>query len=333
MMVDRDVEVCSMEFSSHALVQGRTWGIDVDVAVLTNLTHEHLDFHKTMEDYQHAKELLFSQLGNSWKNGKGKIAILNKDDATYQPYSQATAAEVISYSIEDETADFFAKDIHFEKDGTTFTLVVMGNSYPVQTKLMGAFNVSNALAALAAVFSIGFPLEEAVELLSEAQGARGRLQALTDTGDIQVYVDFAHTPDGLEKALQALKPITNGRLVNVMGVMGNRDQQKRPKMGRIAAENADHVIFTMENPETEPQSEITDMLLKGVETENYTVIEDRSEAIFHAIVHAQPGDTVAITGRGHETTYRVGTTIYHLVDEEVAREAIEERKRLQQDTI
>lgn len=324
-MVEKGVEICSIEVSSHSLVQGRTWGIDMDVAVITNLTHEHLDYHKTMEEYAHAKELLFTQLGNGWKEGRGKAAILNKDDRTFQQYSQATPAEVISYSIKDETADFFAKNIRFDQNGTSFDLVMADQTYPVRMQLIGEYNVSNALAALAAVYAIGLPLEEAAQAIGELEMVEGRLQPLEDTDGYQVYIDYAHSPDGLEKVLDALQPITKGRVINVMGCQGSRDREKRPIMGRIATEHADYVVFTTDSPEMEAQEEIIKMVLSDVTKDNYTYVEDRREAISYAVHMAEPGDSVVITGRGHETFYNVGKTPVLFLDSEVAQEAIDQR--------
>lgn len=326
-MVEVGVEVCSMEVSSHSLVQGRTWGIDIDVAVLTNLTHEHLDYHKTMENYAHAKELLFSQMGNSWKNGRSKVAVLNKDDATFQQYSQATPAEVISYSLKDEAADFYARNIQYGLEGTDFELVVFGQTYPVHTQLIGTYNVSNALAAIAAVYAIGVPVADAVRAVSRLRGVEGRLQPLPHTKGYGVFIDYAHSPDGLEKVLDALRPITKGRLINVMGCQGSRDQEKRPVMGRIATEHADHVVFTTDSPEMEEQADIIRMVLSGVQKDNYTYVEDRREAIFHAVNIAQPGDNIVITGRGHEKTYNVKRNAIEFLDGAVAQEAIDARNQ------
>lgn len=328
-MVDAGAEVCSMEVSSHSLVQGRTWGVDMDVAVLTNLTHEHLDYHKTMEGYAHAKELLFSQMGNAWKGGRSKVAVLNMDDATFEQYSRATPAEVISYSVEEESADFFARNIRFGLDGTDFELVVLGESYPVHTQLIGTYNVSNALAALAAVYAIGVPITDAVAAIASLHGVEGRLQPLQGTDGYGVFVDYAHSPDGLEKVLNALRPITKGRLINVMGCQGSRDQEKRPMMGRIATDNADLVVFTTDSPEMEEQEDIIRMVLSGVEKDNYEYVEDRREAIFHAVENAQPGDNIVITGRGHENTYNVKKRVVEFLDGAVAQEAIDARNQQQ----
>lgn len=331
-MVEKGVEVCSMEVSSHSLVQGRTWGIDMDVAVITNLTHEHLDFHKTMEEYSLAKELLFTQLGNNWKNGKGKIAVLNKDDQTFERYSCVTPAEVISYSIKDASADFFADQITFNQNGTHFNLAVAEKNYPVEIKLIGEYNVSNALAALAAAYASGISLEDASKEIGELQLVEGRLEPVSNTDGYSVYIDYAHSPDGLEKVLDALQPITSGRVINVMGCQGSRDKEKRPVMGRIASDHADYVVYTTDSPEMEPQEEIIKMVLSDVRKDNYTYIEDRREAIFHAVQIAEPGDSVVITGRGHETFYNVGKKPVMFLDREVAEEAVEYRNTLKQKT-
>ncbi len=326
-MVDKDVSVSTLEVSSHSLVQGRTWGIDIDVAVLTNVTHEHLDYHGTMESYRRAKKLLFTQLGNNWKGHVGKIAVLNKDDETFEAYKQATPAEVISYSIVDRTADFYATNMTYGPDKTTFDLIVEGKTYPVETPMIGDYNVSNTLAALAAVYALSLPLLESTLLMKDVTLVEGRLQLLDRTDGYQVYIDYAHSPDAIEKVLKALKPITKGRLFNIIGCQGSRDMEKRPVMGKVATENADHVVFTTDSPELEDQADIIKMILAGVTKDNYTYIEDRKEAIFDTIGNAQPGDVIVITGRGHEDTYRAGGKTIYFLDSTVAQEAIDYRNK------
>lgn len=324
-MVDKGVTVCSLEVSSHSLVQGRTWGIDMDVAVLTNVTHEHLDYHKTMAGYRHAKELLFTQLGNNRKGENGKVAVINKDDEAFEAYNQATPAEVISYSTKDETADFFATNIKYDTDKTTFDLIVAGETYPVETQMIGEYNVSNTLAALGAVYALSLPLSEVTPLLKEVTLVEGRLELLNRTHDYQVYIDYAHSPDAIEKVLTTLKPITKGRLINIIGCQGSRDMEKRPVMGKMATEHADYVVFTTDSPELEDQASIIEMILAGVEKDNYTYIEDRKQAMYETIGNAQPGDTIVITGRGHEETYRAGGETIYFLDAAVAQEAIDYR--------
>lgn len=325
-MVDKGVIVGALEVSSHALAQGRVWGIDFDVAVLTNITHEHLDFHHTMAEYAHTKEYLFSQLGTGWKQNRTKYAVLNKDDPSFSEFKMATSAQVISYSLQDPTADFYAAKIHKSSDGMAFDLVVNGDTYPVELGLIGEYNVANALAAFAACFALGFPLEKVSRSLKSLKGIDGRLEKIGNTSDYQVIVDYAHTPDGLEKVLHTIREVTPGRIILVMGCRGERDTAKRPIMGKIATEQSDQVFFTTDSPGKEPQSQIIGMLLSQVEKDNYEYIERRTDAIHHAVETAQTGDTVLITGRGHETTFQLGNQELHLVDSEVARAAVAKRQ-------
>lgn len=327
-MVEEDVSICSLEVSSHALVQGRTWGIEFDVAVLSNLTHEHLDYHLTMRQYAHAKELLFSQLGSGKKAGRSPVAIINKDDGVFAQFSQSTPAEVISYSTKDKSATFYAANISYSRQGTTFELKTMNQSYKVSIPAFGEYNVQNALAALAATCSIGIPLKLSIQALGEMAGVPGRLQQMTNTQGYEVIVDYAHTPDGLDKVLSSLRPLAENRIISVFGCRGGRDKGKRPVMGQIAATKADFVVFTTDDPGFEDQDRIIEMVLDGVTTENYTYIPDRREAIRYAVEIAQPGDIVIITGRGHETTFHIKGEEFKLVDYEVAQEAVDYRQKL-----
>lgn len=326
-MVDSGVSVGTLEVSSHALDQGRVWGIDFDVAVLTNITHEHLDYHHTMEAYSRTKELLFSQLGTGWKNTQMKYAVLNKDDPAYQAFRTATSAQVLSYSLLDSSADLFAQNIRITAEGTRFEVVANGGIYPVSLSMIGEYNVANALAAIAAAWALGYSLEGSCEALSELSSIDGRLERMEGTGDYQVIVDYAHTPDGLEKVLHAIRQVTPGRIILVMGCRGERDTEKRPEMGKIATEQSEWTVFTTDSPGREAQPDILRMLLSQVKKQNYEYIEQRADAIRHAVWLAEPGDTVLITGRGHEATFRIGDQDFPLVDGDVARLAITDREK------
>lgn len=325
LMVEKETEYFTLELSSIALEMGRAWGLDLDVAIMTNLTHEHMEFHHTMEAYAEAKKLLFSQLGNGRKNGRTKAAVLNADDETIHSYRIATAAEVISYSVKDETADFFATDITYSRTQTRFDLVVNGERYPVVTNLVGLFNVSNTLAALAAVYAVGIPLEDATKAVASLAGVTGRLEIVPGASDIGVYVDFAHSPDAMEKVLSVVREFTQGRVISVFGGAGEREHEKRPIMARIGTELSDYVVLTTDDTGKEPQEQIIAMMLAGIEKDNYEYIENRKEAIQHAIAIAEPGDTVILLGRGHEADYNDRGRMIRLLDSEVAAEAIELR--------
>lgn len=324
-MVDMETEYFTLELSSIALEMGRAWGLDVDVAIMTNLTHEHMEFHHTMEAYAESKKLIFSQLGNGRKNGRTKTAVLNADDETIHSYRIATAAEVISYSVEDETADFFAANISYSQTQTHFDLIVNGESYPVVTNLVGLYNVSNTLAALAAVYATGIALEDATKAVANLEGVAGRLEIVPGAQDIGVYVDFAHSPDAMEKVLSVVREFTKGRLISVFGGAGEREHEKRPIMARIGTELSDHVVLTTDDTGKEPQEQIIEMMIAGIEKDNYEYIENREEAILHAIAMAEPEDTVIILGRGHESDYNDKGTMRYLLDSEVAARAIAAR--------
>ena len=266
-------------------------------------------------------------MGSQRKAGLAPVAIINKDDAIFEQFGQATPAEVISYSTTDASASFFASDITYSKEGTQFTLHLMGDLYPVQINSFGEYNVQNALAAIAATWSLGISLEVAIEALTEMQRVKGRLHPMANTEGYEVFVDYAHTPDGLENVLHALRPLAKGRIISVFGCRGGRDKAKRPIMGKIATESADFVVFTTDDPGNEDQEKIIEMVLSGTEKENYTYIEKRKTAIEYAVEMAEPGDIMVITGRGHEETYHIKGQEFHLIDYEIAQEAVNKKQR------
>lgn len=305
-------DTCIMEVSSHALQLGRVWGMDYQVAVFTNLSHEHLDLHKTMANYAHAKSLLFSQMGqNHGHTKRPKVGILNADDAYYEEFRYATGVEILSYGIEKD-ADFRASNIHMEQGKTTFQLTVRRQkTYEVVVPLIGVFNVYNVLAAVAVAFVQGIPLEVAIDKMRYFTGVPGRMQSVNKGQDFQVVVDFAHTPDGLEKVLTSLQAVSHQRIITVMGHSGgNRDSSMRPELGKIATDLSDVVIFTADNPRNEPLSQIYEGLLQEVTTQNYTCIDDRPSAILHAIQEAKTGDIVLLAGKGVEPYQIIGDVEY-----------------------
>ena len=307
-------ETCLMEVSSHALQLGRIWGLDYDYVVFTNLTHEHLDLHKTMEQYAHAKSLLFSQLGNYvGENRKPKVAILNADDAQFEMFEYSTPVQVISYGINEE-ADFKAENIRTENGHTIFELVIQNDvRYLVDMPLLGIFNVYNMLSAIAVAYVYGVPMEEILEKVKAFQGVAGRMQSIDKGQDFQVIVDFAHTPDGLENVLDSLAQIPHGKIITVVGHSGgNRDSSMRPELGRIALTKSDHVVFTADNPRTEPLENIYQGLLSAVnkETVSYECIDKREEAIEKALQLANKNDIVLLAGKGVEAYQIIGEVEY-----------------------
>jgi len=320
----RGVTDCVMEVSSHSLVEGRVHGCDYDIAVFTNLTQDHLDYHKTMAEYRRAKSLLFSQLGNSCPQDKPKYAILNADDAASKEFEQVTAVPVITYGI-DRDADFMAENIDMHARGTTFTLVTPFEKREVRLQLAGKFSVYNMLAAIATGVVSGVPLDSIIKTAEAMEGVRGRFELVNGGQDFSVIVDYAHTPDSLENVLKTVRQFAKKKIFVVVGCGGDRDKTKRPVMAQIACKYADYPIFTSDNPRSEDPLAILREMEKGVEGERYACIPDRREAIKTAIFRAKAGDVVLIAGKGHETYQIIGNEVHHFDDREVALEMIKER--------
>ncbi|PFW92511.1 UDP-N-acetylmuramoyl-L-alanyl-D-glutamate--2,6-diaminopimelate ligase [Bacillus pseudomycoides] len=323
-MVEQNVNSAVMEVSSHALSLGRVHGCDYDVAVFTNLTQDHLDYHKTMEEYKHAKGLLFAQLGNSYHHNRGKYAVLNSDDPVTEEYMRSTAATVITYGI-DTHSDIMAKDIVMTSGGTTFTLVTPSESVNITMKLIGKFNVYNVLAAIAATLVSGVTLQTIIHVVTNLTGVPGRFEVVDGGQDYTVIVDYAHTPDSLENVLTTAKQFAKGNVYCIVGCGGDRDRTKRPIMAGVATEYATHAILTSDNPRSEDPQAILDDMLAGAKGNNYEVIVDRKEAIFHGVSEAKAEDIIIIAGKGHETYQIIGKEVHHFDDREIAKEAITER--------
>jgi UDP-N-acetylmuramoyl-L-alanyl-D-glutamate--2,6-diaminopimelate ligase len=287
-MLDAGDRACAMEVSSHALELRRTAGIDWACRVFTNLTQDHLDFHRTMEDYFLAKRRLFVE-------GEAP-SVVNVDD----PYGRRLAEQVraITYSVGGE-ADYGATDVQFDASGARFRLRSPAGEADVRIALPGLFNVSNALAALATVVQLGVPLADAVPALAEAERVPGRLEPVEEGQGFAVLVDYAHTPDSLENVLRAARELTAGRLHVVFGAGGDRDRDKRPLMGAAAVQNADRVIVTSDNPRSEDPAAIIEQILAGSGDDVEHEV-DRRKAIGLAIDTAADGDVVVIAGKGHE---------------------------------
>jgi len=290
-MADAGDEACVMEVSSHAMVMHRADAIDFDVAVFTNLTQDHLDFHSDMEDYFQAKRLLFAA-------GPG-AAVVNVDDEYGRRL--ATEFDCLTYSAAGAAADFAAVDVGFDAAGASFTVQSEHGDLPVRTGLPGSFNVANALAALAGAIALGVDPVEAVGGLSGAGRVPGRFEPIDEGQDFAVLVDYAHTPDSVENVLRAARGLTTGRVISIVGAGGDRDRAKRPLMGKAGAELSDLTVITSDNPRSEEPAAIIEDVLAGIEDRGSVVVEeDRDAAIGLAIEEARPGDTVVIAGKGHE---------------------------------
>lgn len=327
-MTQSGVDYCVMEVSSHALEQGRVKGTRFRTAVFTNLTQDHLDYHHTMEEYRAAKGLFFSRLGNTYEEDPGlrSYAVLNADDPASAYFAKQTAAEVITYGVENP-ADIRATDISITARGTSFHVDTFQGSTDIALRMVGKFNVYNALAAIAAALLEGVPLNRIKESLEALKGVDGRVEAVDEGQPFAVIVDYAHTPDGLENVLRTVSEFAVGRVICVFGCGGDRDRMKRPIMGRIAARYAQHVIVTSDNPRTEDPVAILSDIATGLEEdkvpkERYELIADRREAIQKAIEMASSEDVVLIAGKGHETYQLIGTAVYDFDDRIVAKEAI-----------
>jgi UDP-N-acetylmuramoyl-L-alanyl-D-glutamate--2,6-diaminopimelate ligase len=313
----------AMEVSSHALAQQRTRGIEWDVAVFTNLTQDHLDFHGTMENYFASKSKLFTQLSDQEKKRK-PVAIINIDDR----YGDQLLAKidkkisVVTFGM-GVHADFRASNYRMEFGGTSYQLDARGKSYLVRVPLIGRFNVANSLAALAAANALGISLREAVLSLGKSPQVPGRLEMVPAKRQFQVFVDYAHTPDALLNVLKTLRELNPRRLIVVFGCGGDRDKQKRPLMGEVVDRNADHAIITSDNPRKENPDAIIADVEKGFRSDHFEKIVDRAQAIARAIELAQPRDIVLIAGKGHENYQEFADHTVPFEDIQVARRALE----------
>ncbi|MEK3887065.1 UDP-N-acetylmuramoyl-L-alanyl-D-glutamate--2,6-diaminopimelate ligase [Bacillus sp. FSL K6-3431] len=323
-MVQAEIDTSIMEVSSHALVQGRVNGCDYDVAVFTNLSQDHLDYHQTMEEYQRAKGLLFSRLGNKYQSDKPKFAVLNKDDKATEQFLNDTAAHIITYGI-DHPADFGAKDIVLDGSGTTFTLISPGAEQKVSLKLIGKFNVYNVLAAIATAYVSNIPLDSIIQSIETVAGVSGRFESVDGGQEFPIIVDYAHTPDSLENVLKTINQFAEKRIFAIVGCGGDRDKTKRPLMANIACKYATNPIFTSDNPRSEDPLAILKDMEQGVKGKDYQIIPNRSEAINHAIQSAKAGDVVLVAGKGHETYQIIGKQVFDFDDRLVALEALKGR--------
>jgi UDP-N-acetylmuramoyl-L-alanyl-D-glutamate--2,6-diaminopimelate ligase len=323
-MAEAKVDTAVMEVSSHALDLGRVHGCDFDVAVFTNLTQDHLDYHHTMEDYRRAKGLLFAQLGNRYDHQKPKFAVLNADDAATEEFIKSTAATVVTYGI-DRKSDVMAQNITITNSGTTFDLVTPHEIKKVKMKLIGKFSVYNVLAAIAACLVSDIPLSLIIEEIGRIEGVPGRFEVVDEGQDFTVIVDYAHTPDSLENVLNTVKQFAKGNIYVIVGCGGDRDRTKRPIMAGIAAALSTTAIFTSDNPRSEDPNQILKDMTVGLQSTNHVSIIDRKEAIAYAVQQAKADDVILIAGKGHETYQIIGNEVLDFDDRETARNLIRER--------
>lgn len=312
-----------MEVSSHSLAQKRVLGCEFATAVFTNLTQDHLDFHRDMEDYFEAKSLLF---GEDYLVGR---AVINIDD----PYGKRLIAKlnrekVWVYTTQDQQGDLWVEQLQYTPQGVSGILHTPKGHGAFELPLVGQYNIANMLGAVGAVLEMGVNFDQIIPALAEFTGVPGRMERvqITPDQDISVIVDYAHTPDSLENLLKASRPFIPGKMICIFGCGGDRDRTKRPKMGKIVADLADVVVVTSDNPRTENADKILEDILTGIpETIKPIVKVDRAEAIYHAIMEAQPGDGILIAGKGHEDYQIIGINKIHFDDREQAREALIQR--------
>ncbi|MDH5666771.1 MAG: UDP-N-acetylmuramoyl-L-alanyl-D-glutamate--2,6-diaminopimelate ligase [Nitrospira sp.] len=316
-----------MEVSSHALAQDRVVGCDYDVAVFSNLTQDHLDFHKTMEDYFQAKLRLFTGLTGTRKSKTR--AIVNVDDPAGERIAGMCRAPVWTYGLK-HAADLRAEQLRLSLGGTTFVAATPAGSFPVDSHLVGEHNVYNLLAAIGVALHEGASPDHVRDAVAQLTNVPGRFERVTAGQKFTVVVDYAHTEDAVVRLLMAAQAVKTGRIITVFGCGGDRDRGKRPKMGAAAVQYSDVVILTSDNPRTEDPLAILQEVevgvieaMKGRSHVEYQKVPDRREAIATAIREARAGDMVLIAGKGHEDYQIIGTTKVHFDDREVAREEIE----------
>lgn len=291
-----------MEVTSHALDQGRVDKIDFDVAVFTNLTLDHLDYHGTMDKYCETKNLLFRNLGkDARKKKRPRTAVVNADCPWKDKIIAGCQAQVLTYGI-DNPCDIRASNIQLGRNGTTATITFKGEEYLCSWPLIGRFNVYNALAAIGVALSRQFPIQKIIDCLAKISSIRGRLERVSNEKGYQIYVDFAHSDDALSNVLECLKELNQKRIITVFGCGGDRDTTKRPKMAEASARYSDLSIVTSDNPRTENPQAICQAIIKGFKNNHPYIVElDRKEAIRKAIDIATPDDIILIAGKGHET--------------------------------
>ena len=311
MMADDGIKHCVMETSSQAFHQMRLAGIHFKVGVFTNLTQDHLDYHGTIEEYKKCKKELFKACDT---------AVINADDESGAFMIDGVECEKITYGI-NTTSDLKASNIKLYDNKVVYNV---NDTLKVDFHIPGDFSVYNSLSAIGAVNALGYSLEDTINAISSAKSVKGRLELVETNTPFGVIIDYAHTPDGLEKAINAVRSFTKGRVITLFGCGGDRDKTKRPKMGRMATELSDVVIVTTDNPRTEDPDEIIKEILIGTVGSKAEVITitDRSEAIKEALKIAEKGDTVLLAGKGHETYQVIGTERVHYDEREVIKNAL-----------
>lgn len=328
-MVSRGADIILVEASSHALAQNRLWGSRIKSAVFTNMSRDHLDYHKTMDQYFLAKQSLFLDYGP-------EISVINIDDPHGHMIYLNTKGEKITYSIQ-RRATVHPSKLVVNKNGIEMTVELYGKPLDISSRLFGTFNAYNILAAISTALSLGIPSSAIQEGISKCRYIPGRMERICEDSPVMAFVDYAHTPDAVERVLRQVREFALGRVITVIGCGGERDVGKRPLMGYLSTRLSDLTIFTTDNPRSEDPLKILGDMVDGVSGESisphlsnlpkrsYKIIPDREEAIRSAIEEALPGDTVLVLGKGHETYQQIGDKKVFFDDRKVVRESLKEK--------
>lgn len=319
-MVSDKVSYALMEVSSHSLALDRVYGIRYSTAIFTNLTQDHLDYHKTMENYMKSKGILFTMADK---------AVINMDDKAGEYMRSVSKGTVLTTGIDYENADLRAENISITADGVRYTLDYKGKQYPVKLNIPGRFSIYNSLGAIGACLLNGIKMEDIIDGLSENTGVSGRFQSIPNDMGITAIVDYAHTPDGLVNILDTAHEFAKGRIITVFGCGGDRDRTKRPIMAEAVGTRSDFAIITSDNPRTEDPAKILDDVEVGIIPTKcpYHKIEDRREAINEAIRMAKSGDVVIVAGKGHEDYQIFRDKTIHFDDAEEIKKAFDSIRR------
>jgi UDP-N-acetylmuramoyl-L-alanyl-D-glutamate--2,6-diaminopimelate ligase len=325
-MHEAGAEYVTMEVSSHSLALSRVYGIDFDVAVFTNLTEDHLDFHETMDDYFEAKKIMFDSIPRINAKGNNTAAIYNSDDEYGKRIVEGTGAERISFGF--SKAMYSVENLKMDFDGMKFDMLVplngeKTNKVKIETNLIGRFNVYNILSASAALKYLKVPFDVIAGGIKSFNAVDGRFNLIKLKNGVVAIIDYSHTPDALLKALTAIREIldetgSKGKIITVFGCGGNRDKMKRPLMGKIAVEIGSYAIITSDNPRDEEPIDIIEEIKKGITSDNYSVEENREKAIEEAVNMSAKGDIILIAGKGHEMYQEIKGVKHHFSDREIA---------------
>ncbi len=316
-MVSCGTEYCIIEASSQGLFQQRLYGVEFEAGILTNVTEDHLDYHKTMENYKEAKKILFTQ---------SKLSVINYDDEYADEFVKAASCTVKTYSLESDSADYTAKCIKFGDGITDYAIVTDGLIHRIKSHLPGIFNISNTMAAIITCSNLGVSIETCAAAMRNFYGVKGRFELVEIDKPYKVVIDYAHTPDALKNIILALRNFHGKRIITLFGCGGNRDREKRSIMGEIASTYSDIVIVTSDNPRGEEPGDIIEDIVKGIKDTKTPVYikENRREAIAYALKIAQPEDIILLAGKGHETYQIIKDEKLHFDEREVVREILSE---------